>query len=179
MLNEPEKLLAPEPFDSGGLWDDYICPQGANAREIMGRHPGVRLALSGHVHVNKIQQEKNIWYIASPSLCVFPCAYRIFRVSPLAVTVETHQISFPALIKKAKNQVAGWSLAYNYNPKVQAFCDLLEGSKEDQNVKLSFATAGKKIETSQLKHRKNKEVEVEKHVDKEKKKEKIEEPQVK
>ncbi|HEY9759302.1 MAG TPA: metallophosphoesterase [Oculatellaceae cyanobacterium] len=169
-------LLPPAPFDSGGIWDDYICPQGSSVREIMGAHDGVRLALSGHVHVNQIQQEKNVWYVSSPSLAVYPCAYRIFRVSPQAVTVETYQISFPALIKKARNQVEGWSLAYKYNPKIQAFCALLEGSKEDQNTRLSLTAPGKRSEASQPKHKRGKDEDDDKgknrNKDKEKEKEK-------
>jgi hypothetical protein len=165
-------LLPPAPFDSGGMWDDYICPQGPSAREIIGSHPDVHLALSGHVHVNQIQQEKEVWYVSSPSLAVYPCAYRIFRVSPQAVTVETYQVSFPALIKKARKQVESWSLPYKYNPKVQAFCDLLEGAKEDQNVRLSLKVAGKKTEVNQPKLKKGKESEEPKDKDKGKNKDK-------
>jgi 3',5'-cyclic AMP phosphodiesterase CpdA len=165
-------LLPPAPFDSGGVWDDYICPQGPSAREIIGSHPEVRLAISGHVHVNQIQQEKDVWYVSSPSLAVYPCAYRIFRVTPQSVTVETYQISFPALLKKARKQVESWSLPYKYNPKVQAFCDLLEGAKEDQNVRLSLKVAGKKTEVNQPKIKKGKEAEEPKDRDKGKDKDK-------
>jgi hypothetical protein len=161
-------LLPPNPFDSGGVWDDYICPQGPSAREIIGSHPNVRLAISGHVHVNQIQQEKDVWYVSSPSLAVYPCAYRIFRVSPQSVTVETYQISFPALLKKARKQVETWSLPYKYSPKVQAFCELLEGSKEDQNVRLSLKVAGKKTEVNQPKMKKGKDSEEPKDKDKDK-----------
>ncbi len=165
-------LLPPNPFDSGGVWDDYICPQGPSAREILGSHPDVRLALSGHVHVNQIQQEKDVWYVSSPSLAVYPCAYRIFRVTPQSVTVETYQVSFPALVKKARKQVESWSLPYKYNSKVQPFCELLEGAKEDQNVRLSLKVAGKKTEVSQPKIKKGKESEEPKDKDKEKNKDK-------
>jgi 3',5'-cyclic AMP phosphodiesterase CpdA len=161
-------LLPPNPFDSGGVWDDYICPQGPSAREIIGSHSNVRLAISGHVHVNQIQQEKDVWYVSSPSLAVYPCAYRIFRVSPQSVTVETYQISFPALLKKARKQVETWSLPYKYSPKVQAFCELLEGSKEDQNVRLSLKVAGKKTEVNQPKMKKGKDNEEPKDKDKDK-----------
>ena len=142
-----------------------MCPEGSSAREIIGTHADVRLALSGHVHVNQIQQEKNVWYVSSPSLAVYPCAYRIFRVTPQSITVETYQISFPALVKKARKQVESWSLAYKYNSKVNAFIELLEGSKEDQNVKLSLTTAGKKTEVNQPKFKKGKEEEESKDKD--------------
>jgi hypothetical protein len=132
----------------------------------------VRLALSGHVHVNQIQQEKDVWYVSSPSLAVYPCAYRIFRVSPQAVTVETYQISYSALIKKARKQLENWSLPYKFNPKVQAFCELLEGAKEDQNVRLSLKVPGKKTEVNQPKIKKGKDSEEPKDKDKNRHKEK-------
>ncbi len=125
-------LLPPPPFDGGPPWDKYIVPQGPSAREIIGQQGSACLALSGHVHISKIQREKNVWYISSPSLNVYPCAFRIFRVTADSVSVETYQISFPALVKKARRQIENWSLPYKYSPKVQAFVDLMEGAKTDK-----------------------------------------------
>ena len=146
-------LLPPAPFDGGPPWDDYIVPQGATAREIMGQHSNVRLTLSGHVHISKIQQERSVWHVSSPSLDVYPCAYRIFSVTPEYVTVETFAISFPALVKKAKKQVENWSLAYKYSPKIQPFIELMDGAKADQNVRLPLVP-GKPKEIFEPKKRK-------------------------
>ncbi|MDR3612111.1 MAG: metallophosphoesterase [Candidatus Obscuribacterales bacterium] len=146
-------LLPPAPFDGGSPWDDYDVPQGASAREIMGQYPSVRLALSGHVHINKIQQERSIWYVSSPSLAVYPCAYRIFRVTTDYVSVETYQISFPALIKKARQKVETWSLPYKYSAKVEAYTELMDGGKANQFARLPMA-AGKPMEPLSAKKRK-------------------------
>jgi 3',5'-cyclic-AMP phosphodiesterase len=174
-------LLPPAPFDGGPPWDDYIVPQGATAREIMGTHSNVRLALSGHVHISKIQQEKNVWHVSSPSLAVYPCAYRIFNVTPDCITVETYEISFPALIKKAKKEIENWSLPYKYSPKPQAFIELMEGSRGDQNARLPLV-AGKPKEAFEPKKRKEDKPSEEDHEGRglfKKKKKKIEEEPVK
>jgi Icc protein len=146
-------LLPPAPFDGGSPWDDYVVPQGASAREIMGQYSSVRLALSGHVHINKIQQERSIWYVSSPSLAVYPCAYRIFRVTPDYVSVETYQINFPQLIKKARQKVETWSLPYKYSAKVEAYTELMDGGKANQFARLPMA-AGKPMEPLSAKKRK-------------------------
>jgi hypothetical protein len=128
-------LLAPPPFDTGPPWDEYITTQGASAREILGGSRDVHLAISGHLHVNKIQQERDIWYVSTGSLDVYPCCYRIFRVSSESITVETYQITYPALVKKAKQQLDSSTLAFKYNEaRPQAFAELAFGSRLDNSA---------------------------------------------
>jgi Icc protein len=131
-------LLPPPPYDSGG-WDDYIMPQSANVREIIAASPFVHLAVSGHVPIAKVQQEKDIWYVSAPSLVTYPCAFRIFDVNPDSVTIHSHVVNFPALVKKARKELLTSSLASKYNSaKPEAFVFLAEGSREDQNAILNF-----------------------------------------
>jgi 3',5'-cyclic AMP phosphodiesterase CpdA len=143
-------LLSPPPYDSGPPWDDYTVPNGANAREILASSKYVRLVVSGHVHVSKVQQEGNIWYVSSPSLAVYPCAYRLFKVTPEAITIETYHVSFPALIKKAKNAFISCALAYKYSSKPATFALLAEGSRLDSEVSLPLVP-GKPIQTIEKK----------------------------
>lgn len=133
-------LLAPPPFDAGPPWDDYIIPNGASAREILGGAKDVHLAVSGHLHVNKIQQESNIWYVSTASLDVYPCSFRIFRITPQTIQVENYQISYPALVKKARQQLDSSTIAFKYNEqKPTAFADLAFGSRIDNNALLPLA----------------------------------------
>lgn len=144
-------LLPPSPFDSGPPWDDYTVPNGDTAREIFGTSKYVRLVVNGHVHVTKVQQEKDIWYVSSPSLAVYPCAYRVFHVTPEAITVETYQISYPALIKKARNAFISCNLAYKYSSsKPATFALLAEGSRLDTDVLLPLV-AGKPAQSLEKK----------------------------
>ncbi|HNB25114.1 MAG TPA: metallophosphoesterase, partial [Candidatus Melainabacteria bacterium] len=144
-------LLPPSPYDSGPPWDDYTVPNGANAREIFATSKYVRLAVNGHVHASKVQQENNIWYVSSPSLAVYPCAYRLFHVTPEAINIETYHVSFPALIKKAKNAFISCALAYKYsNNKPATFAAVAEGTRLDTDVSLPLV-AGKTIQALEKK----------------------------
>jgi hypothetical protein len=97
-----------------------------------------------------VQQEGNIWYVSSPSLAVYPCAYRLFKVTPEAITIETYHVSFPALIKKAKNAFTSCALAYKYSSKPATFALLAEGSRLDSEVSLPLVP-GKPIQTIEKK----------------------------
>jgi hypothetical protein len=131
--------LPPPPYDTGPPWDSNVLTQGAAVREILGASPFVHLAISGHVPISKVQQERDIWYVSCPSLAVFPCAFKIFRVTPEAVTMETRYVGYPALIKKARKLLASSNLAFQYNRlKPDMFALLALGTREDQNSVLNF-----------------------------------------
>lgn len=133
-------LLPPPPYEGGPPWDEYILPPGPAVREVLGTSAYVKLAISGHVYTNKVQRERDIWYVSCPSLAVYPCAYRIFRVSPEAITMESHQVAFPALVKKAKKALIGSSLAYKYDKaKPEAFVLVSEGARLDNDALLPIA----------------------------------------
>jgi len=175
-------LLPPPPFDTGPPWDEYIATQGDSAREILNRSKDVRLAVSGHLHVSKIQRERDIWYVSSPSLDVYPCAFRIFRVKPESITVETYQITYQALVKKARQLLDASNLAFKYNQnKPQTFGDLCFGERQDQTAVLplrapqAVAPAPKKESKKEEKRDKKKEKE-EKKEEKSAKSDKKKEP---
>src|SRR5262249_21217731 len=78
------------------------------------------------------------------SLDVYPCAYRIFRVTPENITIETYQINFPALIKKARKSMAESTLSYRYDQgKPERFLALLDGERTDNDVLLPLAAGGR------------------------------------
>lgn len=128
-------LLPPPPYDGGPPWDEYVIPDGGAVREVLGGFPNVKMVVSGHVHVSKVQVERDIWHISSPSLAVYPCAYRIFHVSPDMVTMETRSIDFPALIKKARKELAGSILAQRFNQAdPNSFVQVVDGQREDRDA---------------------------------------------
>jgi 3',5'-cyclic AMP phosphodiesterase CpdA len=134
-------LLAPPPYDGGPPWDQYLLSQAASVREILNTSKDVRLSLSGHCHVSKIQREREIWYVSSPSLDVYPCRFRIFHVTDQAINIETYQINYPALIKKARAALISSRLAYDFNAKKpSSFTEVAEGSKMDDFCSLPVAS---------------------------------------
>jgi len=134
-------LLAPQPFDSGPPWDRYLVPQGASAREILNSSNGVRLVVNGHIHTSKIQRERDIWYVSSPSLDVYPCEFRTFRINPENIEVESYQVDYPALVKKAKSELATSRMAFDYSSgRPATFLSIADGEHLDQIACLPIAS---------------------------------------
>lgn len=135
-------LLAPAPYDSGPPWDEFIVEQGAEAREILGASRNVRLCVSGHIPVNKIQKERDIWYASCPSLAVYPCQFKIFRVGARGISMETYQVHFDALVKKAKRILGGSRVAFQYSTtKPLTFLKVAEGNDIDRFALLPLTPA--------------------------------------
>ncbi len=133
-------LLAPPPYDSGPPWEEYTTLQGAQVREVLGNSKDVRLVLNGHVGVNKVQKERHIWYVSSASLTVYPCQFRIFRVSDAGILVETYSVTYDALVKKGKNALLSSRMAFDYSTKKPAsFLKIVEGEELDRNAFLPLA----------------------------------------
>lgn len=125
-------LLAPPPYDGRQTFRDYALSNGDSAREILASSPDVRMAISGHVPINKVQKEGNIYYISAPSLIVYPCAFKIFRVNSEEIVMETHQVSYRALIEKAQKALIDSTLAYHYDrSKPKSFAEVCAGGRLD------------------------------------------------
>ncbi len=73
----------------------------------------------------------------SPSLDIYPCAFRLFQVTPLAVKVETYQVEYPALVKKAKTNLLNSNLASGFSGiRPRTYVELTAGRRFDQNASL-------------------------------------------
>ncbi len=132
-------FLAPKPFDGSSSFDDYSVSNGGDCREILASSAYVRMALSGHVPVSKVEKEGNIYYVSCPGLVIYPCAFKVFRVSGDEIVMETHQISYKALVKKAEKALLESPFAYHYNrANPKEFVELCAGSREDANAVLPF-----------------------------------------
>jgi DNA polymerase III gamma/tau subunit len=134
-------LLAPPPYDGGAPWDDYVLPNGADAREVIATSPDVRVVLSGHLYLNKVQLENNVFHVSCAGLNIYPCEYKHFVVNKTGITMQSYEVPFPALIKKANKALAASTLASKYNrQKSDAILQLCEGEEQDQNAFLSLGS---------------------------------------
>lgn len=127
-------LLAPPGFD---INNPYLLPQAEAVRTILEKSGNQCLSLNGHIHCNKIQSKNNIWYISSAGLDVYPCSFRFFKVMPEHIEIESYQVKFLALIKKAKHNLLNSSLADSlYAGHPENFVRLVLGGHQDQNTSL-------------------------------------------
>lgn len=136
-------LLPPPPYDGGPPWSDYASPNGSDVREILGTSSDVKLVVSGHLYTNKVQIERDVWHVSAAGLNIYPCQYKMFRVSRNGILMESFPVNFPALVKKARKALQDSNLAYKYSSRnPESFVQLCEGSREDQSAFLSL-TGGK------------------------------------
>lgn len=143
LLVSHHPLLPPAPFDQGPKADQYLLPQASLVQDILQSFTKPILALSGHIHTSKIERRANVWYISSPSLDIYPCAFRHFQVTPQRVIMQTCQINFPALVKKAKSNLLNSSLAFDLTSgHPHNFVNQTTGSRLDQNASMTLSNGG-------------------------------------
>ncbi len=134
-------LLAPAPYDGGPPYDDYIIPNGSDAREIIGGSTDVRMVLSGHLYMNKVQVERDVFHISCAGLNVYPCQYKYFKVNKDSIVMESFEVPFPALVKRAFKALQSSTFASKISKRNPgAIIQLCEGSAEDQNALLTLGT---------------------------------------
>jgi len=105
-------LLNPPPFGAAQTQlMDYLLPNAQEALDTITAVGNVNMALSAHLYVNQLGRGGKTWFITNPGLVTYPCAYKIFHVTPESITMETTQVSFPALIKKAQDLLPSYPLA--------------------------------------------------------------------
>jgi len=130
-------------FDPGhGYQDkDHLLLKGNVVSKIFEAAASPVICLSGHNHISKIEKSNNISWISSPSLDIYPCAFRFFKINAEELAVETYQVNFPALIKKAKTNLLNSDFAHSLSSvKNNDFLRLVAGSKSDQNNKFPLRT---------------------------------------
>ncbi len=134
-------ILPPVAFESD---NSQMFPQAGSVREILEKSSGYIISLNGHTHLSKIQCQNNIWYISSPSLDIYPCAFRFFRVTAKEVQVDTHQVNFPALVKLARANMVNSNVANSLGiTKGKSLANLALGSHTDQSAILFLKESGR------------------------------------
>jgi 3',5'-cyclic AMP phosphodiesterase CpdA len=131
-------LLLPSSY--ANLLAASASAEAEQCRSILESSNDVVLQLSGHVNVTKVSREKHIWYISSPGLAIYPCSYRIFRIEGENIAMRTHQVGFPALVKKARTNLADSQIARNFNARhPDCLIRFAQGEHDDQNATLSLS----------------------------------------
>jgi 3',5'-cyclic AMP phosphodiesterase CpdA len=130
-------LLLPPPYNAVALAEDNAIPQADLCRRILANSKDVRLQLSGHLYVSKVLRESDIWYVCSSGLAVYPCSYRIFHAEAEKISMQTYQVNFPALIKKARTNLINSPINWHYSAKKNnSLVMAAQGEHKDQNASL-------------------------------------------
>lgn len=119
-------------------WDkNYLIANSVGVRPILEESRKVKLVLSGHHHVTRIDVINELPYIASPATVQYPHAFRTFHVDGNTAKLHFHQIESPETISLGRELLIK-EKAREYGPgglgDVASYC---MGRPEDRETTLA------------------------------------------
>lgn len=147
-------ILNPPPFAASQYQlTDYLLPNADEVRELITTVGNVNMALSAHLYVNQLGRAGKTWFVSNPGLVSYPCAYKIFHVTPESIAMETVQVSYPALIKKAEDLIHTYPLANRVQlPKRTNFISFAKGSEAAWSSNLPVGATEQLSKAKKRKH---------------------------
>lgn len=109
-------LLPTTPRDVMPEWSLWMVRNHAAVRDVLDRFPNVRLVLSGHHHVTRVETVNAVTYAAGPATVTYPCAFRLFTVGPEGISIRSIGIDEQAIVNKAKELLLADPYARLYDP---------------------------------------------------------------
>lgn len=76
------ELVPMHPLDEGAAWRHKMVDNAAEVRQVLERHTNVLAVLAGNAHFAEGRVLGRIMYLSSPSLGIWPLAYRLVRMTP-------------------------------------------------------------------------------------------------
>ncbi len=104
------------PRDVTPEWNLWMVRNHPVVRELLDQYPNVRLALSGHHHVAKVDTINRTTYASDPAIVSYPCAFRLFDVAPEGIRIRTIGLDDRALVSRARDLLASDAYAKVYDP---------------------------------------------------------------
>jgi len=78
-----------ESVDPGFSW--FHVENAAELKAVLRKH-GVRLTFSGHLHIQDVKREADLYNIVTASLAAFPHAYRVMRLHDGKLEIRSHRL---------------------------------------------------------------------------------------
>jgi 3',5'-cyclic AMP phosphodiesterase CpdA len=132
-------------IDSDPYYQRFVCDCGSKVSALLDDHPQVKLVLTGHHHLTRIDNFGGRIHIAGPSLTIYPCAYRTIRVESLAgsrqrISWQTHFVLNGEMMTEARQRmVVNWQSETRLAPEVIAdFVKSARGSDFDRTGMLTL-----------------------------------------
>jgi 3',5'-cyclic-AMP phosphodiesterase len=135
-VHHPLHLLAP--IDEIPEWRFFVCDNGAQVLSLLDRHPQVKIVLTGHHHMSKVDKLNGRLHISTPAIAGYPCAYRTFQLAQQGegwrLSWQTHPATDPETIAKARHLMqTGWQEFVGFEADfVSEYVRLSLGSDEDR-----------------------------------------------
>ena len=135
------QLLKPtSPQDKTPAWSLWMVKNALKVNDLLERHPNVRLVVSGHHHVSKVETVGRITYVSDPAIVTYPCAFRSFTVTRDGISLKNIGLDDRDTVNRAKELLISDPFARMYDPlapdKVALFTNGLNALDRQAMIKL-------------------------------------------
>ena len=126
--------------DQTRTWSFWMVKNSTRVREVLEAHPNVRLVISGHHHVSKVETTGRITYVSDPAIVTYPCSFRSFSVSREGIHLKNIGLDDKAAVNRAMELLVSDPYAMMYSPnapqKVAAYSLGLTENDREFTIKL-------------------------------------------
>ena len=135
------QLLRPAtPRDKTAEWSVWMVRNHQKVTGLLERYPNVRLVVSGHHHVSRVETVGRITYVSDPAIVTYPCAFRTFTVSKEGITIQTVGLDDTVMVNRAKELLVSDPFARMYDAadpqKAALFTSGLNPEDREATIKL-------------------------------------------
>jgi len=110
-------LLPTNKGDSGPEGALWMVKNHTAVRDVLEKHPNVRMVVSGHHHASRVETVNGITYVADPAIVTYPCAFRVFTVSRDGIHLRNVGLDEKNIVSKARELLLADPLARLYDPE--------------------------------------------------------------
>ena len=126
--------------DKTRSWSFWMVKNSTRVREILEAHPNVRLVISGHHHVSKVDTVGRITYVSDPAIVTYPCSFRSYSVSREGVHLKNIGLDDKVAVNRAMELLVSDPYAKMYSPsepqKAAGYCSGLTEKDRETTIKL-------------------------------------------
>lgn len=139
-------LLVPAvPQDATEGWGITLVRNAAEVNALLKRHPQVRVVISGHHHLGKVQTVDGVHYLVNHSIVTYPNRYTLYELTPQRLKYRAVSISDTEVIALARKKLLDRRNLFRVpglSPEDLTWEEktlrLIEGSPEDNQGTLSI-----------------------------------------
>lgn len=133
-------LLPTTPKDKSPEWSLWMVKNHARVRDLIEKFPNVRLVVSGHHHVSKVETAGRVTYVSDPAVVTYPCSFRAFSVTSAGIHLSNVTLEDKAAVSRAKELLESDPYAKMYNAaeprKVSDYSMGLTSKDRETTIKL-------------------------------------------
>jgi hypothetical protein len=126
--------------DKTRAWSFWMVKNSTRVREVLEAHPNVRLVISGHHHVSKVETAGRITYVSDPAIVTYPCSFRSYSVSREGIHLKNIGLDDKTAVTRAMELLISDPYAKMYSPdapqKVAAYSMGLTEQDRETTIKL-------------------------------------------